>query len=338
MRLSSPGWSPRGTANLETGLMVLRPTLSLLSPAGARARLSIMIFHRVLPQRDPLFPAEVDADDFDRICGWVASMFNVLPLDEAVDRRDRSSLPARALSITFDDGYADNHDVAMPILQRHGLSAAFFVATGFLDGGRMWNDSVIEAIRRTQRQSLDLSHLGVDGLAEFDIGSTEQRRAAITAIIGKVKHRNPAERLQLVQAVAEACAASLPTDLMMRSDQVRAMRQGGMLVGAHTVSHPILAGLSASDTRREIADSRDCLQAILGEPVSLFAYPNGKPVDDYSDETVGIVRDLGFKAAVSTAWGAARADTDRHQLPRFTPWDQGRTRFGLRMMHNLWTT
>lgn len=319
-------------------MTLLKTAFKLTSPGGVDGKLTTFIFHRVSPQPDPMFPDEPDARRFGEILGWIKSWFNVLPLDVAVDLKKARNLPPRAAAITFDDGYADNHDVAMPILQRHGLSAAFFVATGFLDGGRMWNDSVIEAIRHTQQRALDLRHLGVDGLAEFDIGSGEQRRAAITTILGKVKHRNPAERLELVQAVADACAASLPTDLMMRSDQVRALRQGGMLVGAHTVSHPILAGLSASDTRREIADSRDCLQAILGEPVSLFAYPNGKPVDDYSDETVGIVRDLGFKAAVSTAWGAACADTDRHQLPRFTPWDQGRTRFGLRMMHNLWTT
>lgn len=311
---------------------------SLLSPAGPKARLSILIFHRVLPETDPLFPVEVDAAHFDRLCAWVASMFQVLPLDEAVARQARGDLPARAMCITFDDGYADNHDVAMPILQRHGLSASFFIATGFLDGGRMWNDTVIEAIRGTTKEVLDMRSLGIEGLALLPMQSVAQRRAAIDAVIGRIKHRHPAERLALVTALAELSSTSLPDDLMLTSSQVKGLRQGGMLVGAHTVSHPILASLSVDEARAEIAQSREVLQCLLAERIGLFAYPNGKPDQDYTSDSVRLVRELGFDAAVSTAWGAARSGDDIHQLPRFSPWDRQRGRFALRMMQNLWST
>ena len=120
-----------------------RTLFSAISPAGERGRLSIPIFHRVLPQVDPLFPDEMDAARFDAVCGWLKSWFNVLPLDEAVRRLKNGTLPQRAMALTFDDGYADNHDVALPILKRHGLPCAFFIATGFLDGGRMWTPTYI---------------------------------------------------------------------------------------------------------------------------------------------------------------------------------------------------
>jgi peptidoglycan/xylan/chitin deacetylase (PgdA/CDA1 family) len=318
--------------------MLARLPIACMSPAGARGRLSILIFHRVLPAVDPLFPHEVDARAFDRLCGWIGSMFNVLRLDDAVDRLAAGRLPARAACITFDDGYADNRTIAMPILLRHRMPAAFYVATGFLDGGRMWNDTVIESIRRTPLSSLDLGPLGIDGLGVLPLGSTDQRRAAIEAILGRIKHRRPDERLALVQAIAERAAARLPDDLMMRSEQVRELHSGGMLVGAHTVSHPILATLTPDEARHEIAESRRVLQDIVGQRIGHFAYPNGKPVQDYNDENVRIVRELGFDSAVSTAWGAARAQADRHQLPRFTPWDRTRLRFGLRMARNLWAS
>ena len=118
-----------------------------LQPPGPRGRLHTLIFHRVLPQRDPLFPGEVTAQDFNAICRWLKAWFHVLPMDQAVQQLREGSLPSRALAISFDDGYADNHEVALPILLQHGLPATFFVATGFLDGGRMWNDTVIEAVR-----------------------------------------------------------------------------------------------------------------------------------------------------------------------------------------------
>ena len=320
---------------------MLRPVLSLLSPAGPRARLSILIFHRVLRVPDPLMPGEVDALAFDRICNWVAQWFSVLPLDQAVERLHRDDLPSRALAITFDDGYADNQEVALPILQRHGLCATFYVSTGFLDGGRMWNDTVIETVRRSSLPALVLADVPVDGLPDLPalpLGDAAQRRAAIHALLGALKYKQPDERLRLVQAIAAHAAAGLPDNLMMRSEQVRALHDAGMLIGAHTVSHPILAVLDPVAARDEIDRSRQRLQAITGQRVAHFAYPNGVPGRDFSDQTVQIVRDLGFDSAVTTGWGAARRGADPFQLPRFTPWDRSRTRFGGRLARNLLST
>lgn len=315
-----------------------RPLLSTVSPAGERARLSILIFHRVLPQRDPLFPGEIDAANFDQICGWLASWFRVLPMDDAVAGLRSGVLPDRAAVITFDDGYADNHDVAMPILQRHRLPAIFYIASGFLDGGQMWNDTVIEAIRGTKRDMLDLSELGIDGLARLPLSSIEHRRAAIQSLLGALKYRPLAERLALVQGVAHAAGVQARHDLMMTSDQVRQMHRVGMAIGAHTVSHPILATLANDQARAEIDDSRQVLQSISGDTIRHFAYPNGVPGRDYNDTTVTLIKDLGFDSAVTTAPGASRHDDDRYQLPRFTPWDRSRGRFGMRMLHRLWTS
>lgn len=317
---------------------MLRSLFSLLSPKGAQARLSILIFHRVLSEPDPLLPGEPDAASFDRLCAWVAEWFQVLSLDAAVACLKRGDLPARAMVITFDDGYADNHEVAMPILQRHGLVATFYVATGFLDGGRMWNDTVIESVRACQLPALDVAHLGINGLAKLPLGDDAQRRAAIRALLGSLKYRPVDERLQLVHQVVEAVAAPLPGGVMLRSDQVKALRQAGMTIGAHTVSHPILLKLTAEQARREIDQSRQHLEAILGEPVRHFAYPNGVPGRDLSNVTAKLVRDMGFDSAVTTAWGAARLGADSLQLPRFTPWDRSRWKFGARLARNLWTT
>ena len=314
---------------------MFRPVFSFLSPGGARSRLSILIFHRVLPQPDPLFPGEVDAVRFDRICGWMSKWFKVLPLDEAAERLAQGRLPSGAAAITFDDGYADNHDVALPILKRHGLSASFFVATGFLDGGRMWNDTVIEAVRRCASPELDLTGLGPTGLGRLSLADIRQRQQAITMIIGAIKYLPPAQRLQLVAEIAGRAGATLPDDLMMRTDQVLALHRAGMQIGAHTVSHPILARLSDDEARREIGESKRTLEGVIGSRIGLFAYPNGKPAEDYSPRCVKLARELGFDAAVSTAWGAARRGDDAFQLPRFTPWDRGRLAYGARLARNL---
>jgi peptidoglycan/xylan/chitin deacetylase (PgdA/CDA1 family) len=316
---------------------MIRTTFSLLSPGGPDAKLSVLIFHRVLAAADPLFPDEPDASRFDTICGWLARWFNVLPLDVAVSRLRAGSLPARAAAITFDDGYADNHDVALPILRRHGLSATFFIATDFLDGGRMWNDTVIECVRRAPDRTMDLSCLGLQGIGHLDVNDGAAKRAAVGQLLRALKYLPLSTRNALVEQLAAATSALLPTGLMMRSEHVRALRDAGMQVGAHTKTHPILSRLSREQARAEMLGSKQALEQLLSEPVRSFAYPNGKPDADYTAESVQLVRELGFELAVSTAWGAADRSVDPLQVPRFTPWDRPRWRFAARLATNLRT-
>jgi len=317
---------------------VLVPLFRLLSPAGAKARLSVLIFHRVLPQPDPLFPDEMHAVLFYEVCGWLASWFNVLPLDRAVAQLKTGTLPARAACITFDDGYADNYQVALPILQHHGLTSTFFIATGFLDGGRMWNDTIIETVRGCKDLSVIESEArqsmtsGLHGLPRF---ARNDKIAAIAALINQIKYLPSSERIAITEELAQMAKVQLPNDLMMTSDQVKAMRRAGMQIGAHTVSHPILARLTDQQARKEIIESKIFLEQLLGEPVGLFAYPNGKPGEDYTPQSAELVRSLGFDAAVSTQWGASGMSDDLFQIRRFTPWDSSRVRFGVRMLRNL---
>ncbi|WP_232539908.1 polysaccharide deacetylase family protein [Azohydromonas aeria] len=296
----------------------------------------MLILHRVHAVQDPMHPDELDAHSFDRQCGWLAQLFNVLPLDEAVERLRAGTLPARALSITFDDGYADAHDVALPILLRHGLSATFFIATGAIDGGCMWNDVVEEAVRRTSRESLDLGGFDVKGLQSCKLGSLELRRVASERIKHALKYLPLEQRQALAHRIAAHAGVQPSSGLMMSSKQLRHLRRAGMQIGAHTVSHPILAGLGAEQARAEVGLSKRQLESVLGEPVQLFAYPNGKWSQDFDAQAVEIVQEQGFDAAFTTEWGSADASTNPYLIPRFTPWDRTRLRFGLRLADNLY--
>ncbi|MGH9805780.1 MAG: polysaccharide deacetylase family protein, partial [Terriglobia bacterium] len=229
---------------------------------------------------DPLFPDLPDAIRFDRILRWMKSWFNVLPLDEAARSLVAGTLPDRPAAITFDDGYADNFTVALPALLKHQLAATFFIATGFLDGGRMWNDTIIEAIRRCPLPTIDLGSLG---LGMYPVTTPSDRSTAIDALIGHGKYLPAAERAAFAEGIAAKTALTLPSDLMMTSSQVQDLRRAGMQIGAHTVSHPMLTRLTLHDARDEIAASKAQLERMLGECVELFAYPNGKPGSDYTE-------------------------------------------------------
>lgn len=310
---------------------VLRAVGSWVSPGGSRGRLSILIYHRVMAAVDPLRPDEVDARRFEAHLAALADHFNVLPLGEAIGRLQSNSLPPRAACITFDDGYADNADVALPRLKRFGFNATFFIATGYLDGGCMWNDALIEMIRAVPGPWLDLSRFGLD---RHRVDSVDDRLRTAFSLIGALKYLTPEVRQHRVAQLLDATSVKQPGDLMMTSAQVRALGQAGMTVGGHTVTHPILNVLKESCARKEIAEGREALQHLTGQRIDLFAYPNGVPRRDYQAVHVKMVKDIGFRSAVSTAWGTARAGSDSYQLPRFTPWDRSPRRFVLRLLNN----
>ncbi len=311
--------------------LLLRNALGLFGRIVS-SRLSILIFHRVLAAPDPLFPFELDARRFDAMMRFVAATFRVMTLGEAIDHLARDTLPPRSLVITFDDGYADNAEVALPIFQRLGLRGTFFVSTGFLDGGRMWNDSVIECLRASSMEKIDLASYG---LGQQSLRTIDDRRNCIDLLLPRIKYMALQERTEAVLDLQRICGVGdLPGELMMSSDQVRSMHQAGMEIGAHTVNHPILKSLSAVEAEREIGEGRHALESVLDAPVDVFAYPNGKPGQDYDSSHVEIVRKLGFRGAVSTVPGVGRNGDDLLQLPRFTPWGRSTVVWGGRLALN----
>lgn len=294
--------------------------------------LTILIFHRVLENPDPLFPNEMHARRFDELLERLKRSWRIMPLGKSVAMLSAGILPARSLAITFDDGYADNASIAYPLLRKHDCPATIFISTGYLNGGRMWNDTVIESVRNSDRKHLNFSWIPGGHLP---LGDAPAKRRVIDCLIASVKHLSPPEREQKCREVAQACGGALPDDLMLTTEQLLGLRGGCIDFGAHTVRHPILASLPDEEAEREIRQGKAELEAILGQTVQIFAYPNGKPMVDYLPKHVDMVRAAGFTAAVSTHWGACSSTSDRFQLPRFSPWDQDARKFELRLVRNL---
>ncbi|WP_246194744.1 polysaccharide deacetylase family protein [Allochromatium palmeri] len=299
--------------------------------------MSILIFHRVLAEPDLLQTDLIYAQKFADIIDLFRKIFDILPLSEAIERLRSGTLPARAGCITFDDGYADNLTVATPILKHYGLPATVFVATDYLNGGRMFNDTIIEAARRAPLGRYELSQLGL-GLADQELMDLSSRVALIKHILPKVKYLSVTARAQAVDAIVarlKVDIADLPRDLMLTTEMLQALHQAGVEIGAHTRRHPILAGLSDYEAEQEIAEGKHWLEECLKTEIRVFAYPNGKPGVDYSPRDADLAKKLGFIGAVSTAWGAASRKTDPYQLPRFSPWTHNSWGFTMQLSRNL---
>lgn len=298
---------------------------------GVSARLTIMIFHRIVPEFDPLLAEEPDAVRFRAIVEVVAEQFQPLSLKEGLRRLSEGTLPPNAVCLTFDDGYSDNLTVAAPILKRFGVPATVFVASGFLDGRVMWNDRVIESVRRAQGDRMDLVDLG---LGEHALGDVDERVGLLSVLIGKLKYLPAEQREEITQAMVTRYAPGMPSPMLSRA-QVCELRDEGIEIGGHTVTHPILARTDNRHAFREISANKEDLEALIGDPLHFFAYPNGQPGRDFNRDHADMVRRVGYEAALTTRPGVSTPSTDRFWLPRFTPWDRTRLRFSLRLLLNM---
>jgi peptidoglycan/xylan/chitin deacetylase (PgdA/CDA1 family) len=309
-----------------------RALLGALSPAGRRGRLLILTYHRVLAAVDPLMSDEPDAAGFASQMDVLKRYCTVLALPDAVARLKAGTLPARAASITFDDGYANNLDVALPILEQRGLTGTVFIAVEAIQRGIMWNDLVIEGVRAAG-DTLDLSALDKPSrsLAGVD------RFALISELLMQLKYLPLERRWDLALRFHRDNSHRDPPRLMLREEQVAELARRGHDVGAHTIKHPILKELQAANAREEIAASGRWLHDVLGAAPRSFAYPNGRPGRDYDASHAAMVKEAGFELAVSTAWGCATGASDPYQLPRCTSWELSSRWFALRLARHYAT-
>lgn len=307
--------------------------LSAFSALSLGQKLSILIYHQVLPEYDPMRPDEITAERFDQQMGWIASNFRVFTVSDALEKLRTGTLPNRSLCITFDDGYENNTSIALPILQKHNLCATLFVASDFLDGGIMWNDRVIESLRLYPENTIDLRWLGLEC---FSLDSLSTRAQAAKHVLNQIKHLDYHKRQQAVERIG--AEIEVPSDIMLTSTQLRGLADAGIEIGGHTCSHPILSVLTPEAQQQEIKTNKQVLESIINRPVTGFAYPNGKPTKDYTATSLQAVKDAGYQWAVTTHSGVTGANSVPFQLPRYTPWRQRKVGFMLQLAANYRTS
>jgi peptidoglycan/xylan/chitin deacetylase (PgdA/CDA1 family) len=291
-----------------------------------RQGLAVLTYHRVAREPDPLRGRMLTAGEFRGQMRMLSRFFRPVALAAGLRTLRAGTLPPRSVAVTFDDGYADNVQVALPILLAEGVPATFFISTSYLDGGRMWNDTVIEALRQIQPGDHRFRH-AVDGVLR--VPADGARRPLVLSLHEQLKHLPDDERRDAAAELAALADGPLPSDLMMRRQDVGALLEAGMDVGGHTRTHPILAGLEAAKAEEEIAGGLEDLVSLTGRAVTRFAYPNGRRGRDYGDREVAILRRLGVEAALVTDRGIVRPDSDPLQAPRLAPLHKNAVRFAV---------
>jgi peptidoglycan/xylan/chitin deacetylase (PgdA/CDA1 family) len=283
----------------------------------------IFMLHRVraAPEKGAFAPnaaLEVTPDFLDQTLHLMKDRgVEIVDLDEAAERLC-SGAKSRFAVFTFDDGYADNLDAALPVFEAHNAPFTIYVATGLIDGtADIWWLMLEEAIAglksiRTQIGGRDF---------ELRADSAAEKQAAWDAIYWPLRELSIAGRRGAVTALAEQAGADkreIFGGLAPTWERVRKAAAHPLVrIGAHTLSHPPLRALSDDDARHEIFESRRRIEAQIGRPVSHFAYPFGDR-DSAGPRDFALAHEAGFLTAVTTRRGPlfpAHAE-HLHALPR----------------------
>lgn len=241
---------------------------------------------------------------------------DVIRLDEAPAALERGR--GRKVALTFDDGYRDNHEHALPVLQRHGVHATFFLATGFLDRPALaWWDEAAWLLRRGAAERI----AAVPGvLPELVLDGAAAREEAVTTVVERYKGLPVQDAEALLDHVRRAAHAPAydGAPLWMTWDMARELRDAGMGIGGHTVDHPVLANVDDERLVRELDGCAQRLREELGTDMRMFAYPVGRP-ESYDVRAVEHLRSIGVELACTFSGGFARpGETDLLRLPRAT--------------------
>jgi peptidoglycan/xylan/chitin deacetylase (PgdA/CDA1 family) len=290
----------------------------------------ILAYHRVNDDNDPFFHA-TSIDLFAKQMDYMACHFNVLSLEEAIGRMKDRDIPNNAVVVTFDDGYRDNYLNAFPILRGLSIPATIFLATNGIDSRRvLWFERVFSAFRETK--VFFLKSFGPDS-KDYALRSLEEKVIAQQEVLRTLRAADDSERPLLVDRLInllEVEDRKEASDLMLRWDEIRAMRQDGISFGSHTVTHPILSRLPIDKVRVEIYESKRIIEEKLGVPVRAFAYPSGRKID-FNEMTKGILREAGYGCALTIIFGTNQIGQDLFELRRLIPWEKGIGMFGVRL-------
>lgn len=294
--------------------------LRLISP---RASAAILMYHSVM--EDPAQHADSlggiihSKSEFRAQMELVARNYHPVSLEVVVQKLSVGDvLPRRSVVITFDDGYSDNYEVAMPILNQFAIPATFYVTVDSVENRKLpWPSRLRFAFRTTKMPAW------TDARAKsWDLRNTESREQAYLSSCDDCCQVAGTAQEDFVRRIENQLQARVPEEssfLMMNYEQVVGVARNGHIVGSHTMTHPNMAHINERDAEIELTESKRRLEAALGTPVPHFSYPCPAMTPHWTERTVAQCRSVGYASAVTTVGGVVRGGDNPLSLKRIRP-------------------
>lgn len=294
--------------------------LRFISPGASAA---ILMYHSVMPDpaehSDSLGGIIHSESEFRAQMELLARDYHPVSLDEVVgDLKGHKDLPSRSVVVTFDDGYADNSEVAMPILNQLGIPAIFYVTVDCVEQRKLpWPSRLRFAFRKTKLPAWTDSRG-----TSWQLGDPDSSERAFLASCDDCCQLSGNMQEDFVRRIEQQLQAAAPSDLsslMMSYDQIRSLARHGHIVGSHTMTHPNMAYISEQEAKVELAESKQHLERELKATIKHFSYPCPAMTPHWNEKTVTQSRSVGYESAVTTNGGVTRCGDHPLSLKRIRP-------------------
>lgn len=295
---------------------VKRALRRLVTPRHA----AVLAYHSALEQPAPFsIWQHMEKQQLESQLAWLSRHCQCISVSELMAGLASKQLPKNAVAITFDDGFANNLHVVLPMLEKYRIPATFFIVAGFIDSGRlMWPEVVACILSATRRSSIQF-----DG-KQFLIGSVAEKTAAYKVLARYMKLTLPAQLQAELRALADAAEVTEESMLaqplahqvrMMSWQELQTLASSELVeIGAHTINHHPLSAISDAEVEFEMTSAKKLLEQKIGA-VRYFAYPYGGP-QDYHPHHRQIIVDAGYQAAFTTDPECVVRDTQPFSIPR----------------------
>jgi peptidoglycan/xylan/chitin deacetylase (PgdA/CDA1 family) len=288
-----------------------------------RDSVAVLIYHDILPpnfpSQNPLFGMTVSTVEFEWQLGFLRNHYNPITFEQFAQWfLYGAPLPPYAVLITFDDGHKNNLEVAFPLLRKYEMPAVLFVVAGALGTANLtWFEDAYWRLMFSPAKSWTLKNGEV-----WPLKTAEQRAAACGRFFQICRSLRGLQQDQEVRFLRDQLSIEKVNQKFterfefLADDHLRFLKNNGIEIGAHTMSHPILATISGQRSKAEICESKRRLESALRQPVRALAYPFGAPESDFGSRDEGFAREGGFQFAFAGEGGFVRRDDDPFRLPR----------------------
>jgi len=298
----------------------------------------VLVYHRIAAVGSGRWSLCTTPERFEAHLRLLRRYARLIPISQFVTELVAGHLKKGSVAITFDDGYADNVQTALPILRQHDVPAAFYLVGRSVGSNRefWWDDlerCLLEPVQVPSRLTVDLKGDALD----IDVGvDPSGRKQLFDKLWSQCKSLSGGERDELIDTLREWAGVSSqarPSHRPLNEAEVISLAGEPLAeIGAHTDSHPRLSDLAPAEQRSEIVDGRNRLESLIGRQIDGFAYPFGHP-SDYGPGVVQLLRSLGFRYALRVGSRIPRHDPDPFQVPRVYMTNEDGDDFA-RLMHD----
>ncbi len=305
-----------------------------------RNQITVLMLHGVMakhegviwePLRSQLCPAELE-----RILRLLSDYYHFISIEQCIDMLDgKIPMQEHSLLITFDDGYRNNIDYALPVCERFNIKPVLFVSTCHIDSSQpFWFDRLDYALQQNMGGQISLGHDG--RVYNFDGSSREKLTVSYQNFRNHCKQTfdddNQINKLfsALCEELEKRSSKAL-SDICKDDDwsaiatwpQLRdCVKNNRLDIASHTVNHWRLDRLSEELITSQLVNSKNRIEQEIGTQCCYFCYPNGS----YNEMAVNLIKQTGYRAAFSTDVGLCQYGDDLMTLKRFS-FPVGREKF-----------